>query len=180
MADRVVIDASVAVALVREESGSPIARGLVTSWTGSGSELLVPSHFWLEVTWALTRRPDPTSAVAVEALIALDRLGLRTFELDRPLLLLVIEGVAQFRLSTYDAAYLALAQSTDSRLATLDRRLAVAAVRAGITVEPDPPTRLAEDRGAYGSEVHTRVDWAHSAVVGAHIAELRRRAIAGA
>lgn len=176
MADRVVVDASVAVAGLLEESGTEAARRLASGWASKRAELLVPSHFWIEVTNALVRRRGWTAAAAVEGLIALDLLGAHTVELDRPVLLLALDTMERFGLSSYDAMYVALAQSTEARLATLDRRLAQAATQAGLEVEPGGPMRLAEDRAPYAATEAVRPSWASSAVVGRHIAELRRRA----
>ena len=179
MPDRVVIDASVAVAVLVEESGSQAVRTMIRGWAGSRAELLVLSHFWIEVTNALVRRHGWTPAAVVEGFIVLDELGARTVESDRPLLLLAIDHMERFGLSAYDAVYVALAQSTEARLATLDHRLAQAAVEAGLLVDPDRPTRLAEDRAIYTATRQTRPSWAGSAVVGRHLAELRHHALTG-
>jgi len=77
------------------------------------------------------------------------------------------------RLSAYDAIYLALALSTDSRLATLDRRLAEAAGDAGLLIGD---ARVSEPRSAYRADADSYAGWSHTAIVGAHIAELRRQA----
>ena len=177
MADRVVVDASVAIAYMLDEVGTPFARAAVAQWTASSDELLVPSHFWIEVTHAvLGRRRLPPDEV-VGYLVELDRLGVRTIEVDRPLLLLAIDQMVRSGLSAYDAIYLSLALSTDARLATLDRRLAEAAGDAGILIGP---TGIAEPRARYGPGRETYSGWTHSAIVGAHIAELRRKALAEA
>lgn len=176
MADRVVIDASVALAVLLDESGTEAARRVAGRWASTRAELLVPSHFWIEVTNALVRRGGRTSAAAIEGLVVLDGLGARTVEPDRPVLLLAIDAMERFGLSAYDAVYLSLAQSTEARLATLDGRLARAATQAGVVVEPGGPMRLAEERAPYAATEAVRPSWASSAVVGRHIAELRRRA----
>jgi hypothetical protein len=80
------------------------------------------------------------------------------------------------RLSGYDAVYLALTMALDARLATLDDRLADAAGDRALRLgrgrraisEPDAPYGRPEALAA----------WAHSAVIGAHIAKLRARALA--
>lgn len=177
MPDRIVIDASVAIALLRQETGSWEARRLVTDWTSSGADLLVPSHFWVEVTNVLMRRLGQSVEATIEGLVALDGIGVQTVELDRPLLLLSINAMGRFGLSGYDAMDLALARSTHARLATFDERLASAAIAFGLLVEPEPPTRISEEGPAYGTV--SQPDWAYSAVVGRHIAELRQRAMVG-
>lgn len=180
MADRVVVDASFALAYLLDESGTPAARAAVALWSGSSANLLVPSHFWIEVTNALVRRRALSPADVVAEFVDLDDLGLTTIEPDRPLLLLAIDQMVRSGLSAYDAIYLALALSTDARLATLDRRLAEAAGDVGILVGSDGTGRISDERATYGAGRETYVGWAHTAVVGAHIAELRRKALADA
>lgn len=179
VADRVVIDASVALAYLTPEVGSQAAKDAITGWLGSATELLVPSHFWLEVTNRLARRSgvDPQEVVAM--FVDLDLLALTTVELNRPLLLLVIDQMVRSGLTAYDAIYLALALSTDSQLATLDQRLAAAAGDVGLLIGSDRGHGLAESRAAYRPTNEQYTGWTHSAVVGAHIADLRRRALDG-
>jgi len=174
--DRVVIDASVALAYLREEVGTAAAKAAVAAWTDSSTELLVPSHFWIEVTNSLVRRHSQPPSAVVEHFVDLDVIGVRTVEPDRPALLLAIDQMVRSDLSAYDAMYLALALSMDARLATLDRRLAVAAGEQGVLIGSSGKG-LAERRAAYSAPRETYAGWSHSAIVGAHIAELRRRAL---
>lgn len=175
VADRVVIDASVAVAFLTKEVHTHHATSAIGAWRASATELLVPSLFWLELTNVLVGRKGISPEGVIAAFIDLDNLGLRTIESDRPLLLLATNEMVRAQLSAYDAVYLALALSTGSRLATLDRVLAQAAGDAGILIGS---TGVSEPRVAYRTDAYP--GWAHSAVVGAHIAELRRRALAEA
>jgi len=168
----------VALACLRNEVGTAAARAAVAGWNDSSTELLVPSHFWIEVTNTLIRRHARPPADVVEALVYLDELGVRTDEPDRPQLLLAIDHMVRAGLSAYDAMYLALALSMDARLATLDRRLAEAAGEAGLLIGP-AGKGLAESLGGYCSTRETHAGWSYSAIVGAHIAELRRKAAAG-
>jgi len=177
MADRFVVDASVALAYLLEERGTAAVRSTVTQWTGVAAELLVPSHFWLEVTNSLTQRHAQPPAEVVADLVNLDELGLTTIEPDRPLLLLALDRMVRSQLSAYDAIYLALALATESKLATLDRRLAEAAGTAGMLIGS---TRVSEHRAAYRAVREDYAGWSHTAIVGAHIAELRRKALAEA
>lgn len=175
MAERVVVDASIAISLLVPESTRPTVRGLVRRWADHAAELIVPTHFWLEVTNVLSRRYGRPPQTTIEDLILLDGLGLRTLEADRPLLLLAIDAMALHELTAYDALYLALAQSTGAALATLDRSLAGAAGAAGVRVEPADDTRLAEHRAVYTAGDTADAVWLRSAVAGQHIAELRRQ-----
>lgn len=176
VAERVVIDASVALARLLEERSTPTSQALLRAWTEAGNDLLVPSHFWLEVSNVLMRR-HWTAAQTVEGLVALDKLGITTIQSDRTSLLLALDPMERRGLSAYDAVYLALAQSMNARLGTLDRRLAQVAMDAGVVVESDPPTRLAEDSGTYNAAVPQRPSWIRSAAVGRHLAELRQGAL---
>lgn len=169
------VDASVAVAFLRDEIGTPPARAAVATWAETSRELLVPSHFWLELGNVLVGRYRQPPTVVVEHFVDLDALGIRTIEPDRPLLLLAIDEMLRFRLSAYDAIYLALALSTDSKLATLDRRLAEAAGDAGLLIGSGG---VSESLVGYQTASEDYTGWAHTAAVGAHIAELRRRTLA--
>lgn len=178
MAETIVIDASVAIALVREERQTPVVEAAARGWTARRMAVMVPSHFWAEVVNVLVRRYRLSQADVIDALATLDQLAIETIELDRPTLLLALAPMSQAGLSAYDALYLALAISTESLLATLDRRLADAAGSRAILVAEDDPHRLAETRLADGQETKRELSWVRSAAVGGYIAELRRRAIA--
>lgn len=180
MADRVVVDASVALASLFDEVGSAAAKAAMAHWIGSSADLLVPSHFWIEITHVLGRRRGFSPAEVVAELVDLDNLELTTIEVDRPLLLLAIDRMVRSRLSAYDVIYLALALSTDSKLATLDRRLAEAAGDAGLLIGSAGTDRVSERKAGYPVDNETYAGWSHSAIVGAHIAELRRKALAEA
>ena len=177
MAERVVLDASVAIAHLRDEVGTPATRAAVAAWTNSRAELVVPAHFWIEIANVLVgrRRLDPAEMVA--HLVDLDDMGLRTVEPDRPLLLLAIDQMVRHGLSAYDAMYLALALSTESKLATLDRRLAEAAGSAGMLIGS---TGVSEAQAEYQAPSEDYSGWSRTAIVGRHIAELRRQALAEA
>lgn len=175
MVDRFVIDASVAVAYLVDEVGSLPAQAAIADWQTRSAKLVVPSHFWLEVTNALVRGNGFSPAEVVAELVDMDVLELTTIEPDRPLLLLAIDQMVRKGLTAYDAIYLALALATDARLATLDRRLAAAAGNAGMLIGA---AGIAEPVADYLPDAETNAGWTHSAVVGAHIAELRRRALA--
>lgn len=178
MPERVVIDASFALAYLLDESFTQTARAAVSEWRTSASELLVPSHFWIEITNSLVRAHAQPPADVIEDYVNLDDLGLRTVEPDRPLLLLAIDQMVRSGLTAYDAIYLALALSTEATLATLDGRLAQAAATAGLPVQPPGQPRASESHVAYGSTRPVYAGWSHTAIVGAHIAELRRQALA--
>jgi predicted nucleic acid-binding protein len=145
----VVLDASVAIALVRSEVTSRRARQLIDTWTLSGTELVAPSLLWLEVANALVPR-SPSPGATLEALHVIERLGVRTVHLERPLLVLAVGHSHAHGLTPYDAVYLALAESEDGRLATADRALATAAGDRAILVTADS-TDVHESPATYGT-----------------------------
>jgi predicted nucleic acid-binding protein len=164
MPDRLVVDASVAVGILLREPGSEEVHGRLAG--AAGGELLVPEHFWLEVTNGLVRRYACKPNDVVAALRELDEMQLVTVALDRPAILHGLELMARHGLTAYDAAYLALAEVTDAQLLTLDRRLAEAAGDRS-AVRPRPRTH--EGVEPYGSPIAVP-DWtAH----GRYLAELR-------
>ena len=128
---RLVLDASVAVALVREERISQRAWHLVADGTRMGTELVAPSLLWLEVANVLVPR-SPSPSATVEALHRIERLGVRTVQPDQALLLLSIGYAHAWRLTPYDGLYLALAETEGARLVTADRALATAAGPRGV------------------------------------------------
>ena len=109
----VVMDASVAIAIVRAEPEGQAAESMISGLTVAGTRIVVPSHFWLEVINALlTRRHWPGEHV-LEAIHALDQFGFETRELDRGLIILSLDIGERHRLTSYDAAYVALAMSME-------------------------------------------------------------------
>ena len=104
-------------------------------------DVKVPTFFWLEIGNRLIRLLDVAGEQVLEGIVRLEALGLRTIEMDRSLRLLAIHLAQRFRLSTYDALYLALADTSDLPLATLDGRLATAAASLGRRYGDDPGVR---------------------------------------
>jgi len=98
--------------------------------------LLVPEIFWVEVTNILVRRYGQPMDTVLDAVAELDRLGLRSVHTNRGGLLSSIALMIEHGLSAYDATYLALAESTDADLLTLDRRLAAAAGTRAVELDP--------------------------------------------
>ena len=164
MPERLVIDASAALGILLRERGSEAVQVRLAG--ALDGELLVPEHFWLEVTNVLLRRYGHTPDDVVAALRELDELQFVTVVLDRPAILHGLELMARHGLTAYDAAYLALAEVTDAQLLTLDARLAVAAGDRS-TTRPRPLAH--EDAEPHGSPV-AGPDWT---VHGRYLAELR-------
>jgi predicted nucleic acid-binding protein len=126
-----VVEASVALAIVRQERGSDTAAAVLRD----AAELVVPELFWLEVVNVLLRRHGLPPEVVVEAIRELDELELTTVQLDRPTLLLALDQAARSGLTACDAVYLALAEAADLDLLTLDVRLAAAAGPRAVTLD---------------------------------------------
>ena len=165
-ASPIVLDASVAIAIIRREPARPTLVGVLRDAAVGRFDRLVPDHFWLEVANVLVRRYGVTAEEAVDRLRDVDEFGLRSIRIDRPLLLVALDLQARFGLSAYDAAYLALAETEDARLLTLDGRLALAAGPRAVGLPGLTQERLSEEPAAYGEPV----DWAR---FGAYLAQLR-------
>jgi len=146
----IVLDASVALSIIRGERAASVVGEALRGWLRNGDRLVVPAHFWLEIVNALSARHGAKSASIVEAIHLLDTFDLETMDLDRPHLLLVVDVMERHGLSGYDAMYLVLAESLGARLATLDRRLAA---RAGDrAIRFDRAHEIHETRAAYAAE----------------------------
>jgi predicted nucleic acid-binding protein len=165
----IVFDASAAIALIRREPAWPAIAEVLRVSAREVVQLLAPEAFWLEVVNVLVRRHGLPPSEVVEALRELDDLGVDSVRIDRPLLLVTIDLQARFGLSAYDAAYLALAESEDARLLTLDHQLIRAAGARAIRLPGVAEGRLSEEPAAYGEPV----DWAR---FGAYLARLRAEA----
>lgn len=162
----IVLDASAAIALIRREPAAPTLDEILRRAVREAVRLLAPEAFWLEIANVLARRYGLTPNELVEALRETDDLGIDTIPMDRPLLLVTIDLLARDQLSAYDAAYLALAETEDARLLTLDRRLALAVGPRAIRTPGLGLDRLAEAPAPYGEAI----DWAR---FGPYLARLR-------
>ncbi len=165
----IVLDASVAVAIIRREPSRPTLLAVLRETATGRGDRVVPDHFWLEVANVLIRRYGVTPAEAVEQLRVIDDFDLRSIRIDRPFLLVTLDLQARFGLSSYDAAYLALAETEDARLMTLDGRLALAAGPRAVHLPGLTQERLSEEPALYGDPI----DWAR---FGPYLAELRAAA----
>lgn len=154
MADRLVLDATVALAIIEgERGGGTIARELRTH-VAAGGELVVAEPFWLEVVNVLHRRYRRPLADVLDSVQALDELGVRSIAMDRPLTLLALELASRHGITAYDAASVAVALAEDARFLTLAEPAAAAhRAEAGSRREPSAAWSA---HGAYLARVRSR------------------------
>lgn len=167
----VVVDASAALMLVLDEPGAPAVYEQLAAWRRAATPLYVPSYFWLEIANAVLVGRRMPAAMAFEIVQRLDDFGLETAEITRPLLLLAIHHAERHGLTTYDSAYLALAETLDVPLYSADTRLLAA---AGDRAHPASSRRsqLSELPAPYGSSS----TWPAYGELSAFLASLRVKA----
>lgn len=165
----IVLDASVAIAIVRHEEAANAARASIARWISAGRPLVVPSHFWLEVANVLFRRHRWSGREVLTAVHDLEELGVETVEPGPGARLLMIDAAERFGLSSYDAQYLAVAEELDGDLAAFDAALAAAA--GPRTIEIGTRGRVSERGPAY----ERPVTWPRYAAISVYIATLRAR-----
>ncbi len=172
----IICDASVAIAWLLEEAAPTWVEGLREPVAEHRLDVMVPTLFWLEVGNRLTREPEVTDEQVLEGVLRLEALGIETVEMDRPLRVMAVQLARRHRLSIYDAVYLALAETSDLPLATLDGRLADAAMELGRRYGSTAPSSGARHRAHEAPEAYgTRrpADPVSLAALGAYLAELR-------
>lgn len=135
---RFVLDASVAVAWVAGTPVDPYAANVQAHVT-SGWRAVIPPLWQLEVANGLLmieRRGTLTAADADRGLLDLEAFLASRAEVDQtPVAMRQVANLARaFQLTVYDAAYLELAERERLPLATLDKGLRAAAVKAGVAL----------------------------------------------
>lgn len=128
MKDTVVVDTSIAIKWVLQESDSDIAETMLIEWSSNGVVILAPALLTYEVTNALYKKAhkdEITFEMAKEALTKVLLSGVvLNFSQDSNLGRRAIELARQFGLpATYDAHYLALAEREGCELWTADTRM---------------------------------------------------------
>ena len=171
----VVMDASAAIGILRDEPLGPALAEVVRGVVADGGTIVVPAHFWLEVANVLRTRHKESGHAIVEAIHKIDTFGPMTIDLDRSQLLLVIDAMERHGLSGYDATYLVLARTLDAMLLTQDKRLNGAAGSLAIPLPGDH--RLGEDRAPYLTDREARPTWPDYSELSAFLSKLRADAI---
>jgi predicted nucleic acid-binding protein len=167
----IVIDASVVLARLLKEPEAPEIARAMDEWVAEDRSLLVPAYFWLEVIDRIRRVPGTNGERMLATVHRLDSFGIQTVESSRPMLIQVIDRVERHGLTPYDAMYLALADTVDGRLATLDRTLATAAGPRAITFGDGP--RLHDAPATYEHDM----TWPNYKHASAYLARLRAEAL---
>jgi predicted nucleic acid-binding protein len=162
-----VVDASAALKLLREEPGRAEVRQHLRERALAGNRIMVPPLLWLEIVNVLALRHRYPPDAIVEAIYELEQVGIATADVGRPGVLAVIDAVGRFGLTAYDAAYLVLAESADASLITADARLASAAGDRAILVGTEGG--VAEASAIYA----TGPSWANWKGAAAYLGELR-------
>lgn len=170
----VVIDASAALAWLLDEPEASEIEMVLVQWASSRRTLLVPAHFWLEVINRIRRVPGANGERMLATVHRLDSFGIQTVDSSRPMLIQVIDRVERHGLTPYDAMYLALAETVDGQLATLDSTLATVAGSRAITLGQG--RRLHDATAPYEHEV----TWPNYKHASAYLARLRAETAAGA
>lgn len=168
----VVIDASVAIAIILREPRAEAAVRTIRDWSTSRRHRVVPNLFWYELVNGLGRRHGFSGQQILDAIYQTERFGFRTVNPDRGTLMLVVDRVERLGLSSYDALYLATAESLRADLATFDRRLAAAAGARAISF--DDGHRLHEPPAVYEHDV----TWPRYKEASAYLAKLRSDTLA--
>ncbi|GAC1663217.1 MAG: type II toxin-antitoxin system VapC family toxin [Candidatus Limnocylindrales bacterium] len=130
-----VVDASMALSWCFEDEATPASDEVLHRLLLEGG--IAPAHWPLEI--ANSMRFAASSGRVTQPAIARARsivtdLPIDVLPVDTPTALGLIDPAQRHNLTAYDAAYLVLADVRGLGLATLDRRLAAACLKAGVAV----------------------------------------------
>lgn len=132
------VDASVALKWVVGEPDSDAAADLLTELGSGPLSLVAPDHLVGEVGNGLRKRVAQKILTTTEATDALDALGDLGLELvsDSTRWFRCLTASLTWRVTTYDALYVLLAQDLEAELITADARLVDAGMRHDLPVRP--------------------------------------------
>jgi len=172
MKERLVVDASVLIAIVRAEPGQVDLQRILVERKRAGVALIAPVGLWLELVNSLVRRHRTGGDRVLQAIKEIDDFGIDLVDTGRPLLILTLDLAERFGLTSCDASYLVVAIAEDADLLTLDGDLALAAGDRAVPVG-DPP-RLHETSAVYEHDVA----WPRYREASSYLAKLRAEALA--
>ena len=136
LAGTVVIDASVALAVVLAEPATVHAREIVAASASGGVRLVAPQHWLFEcanICWKYARRGLLLEVEAVAAFASIRDIGVALIDTS----VLTEHAIAlalMHKISTYDALYVATAQYVDGTFVTADHKLVDAVHRSSLDV----------------------------------------------
>lgn len=121
----IVLDASVALKwFVADEPQKDEALAVLDDLANRPQEYLVPELFMNEILAVLCRLPGATTEKVAEALSLIERLGLRRVGNGHEVLSRAVGYAISWRLTGYDAVYVALASLVGGIWLTADARAA--------------------------------------------------------
>jgi len=128
-----VLDASIVVRWFAPEGDADdaVAERMLRQLARRSRDFVVPELLGYEVVAVLVRKLRSADLVA-RAMRRLDRFGLRRVRLDPPLVEATGRLALRFRVTGYDAAYLAVAEALGGRWLTLDAAAHARVVRSGL------------------------------------------------
>jgi predicted nucleic acid-binding protein len=135
-----VLDASVALSWLLDDAGAgqAYATSALRALEAPGAQALVPSIWGLELASVIAKAESGGRLPEARTSRFLETLSLLPIATDRwtaeHALRETLQFTRRYRLSSYDAAYLELAQRLSLPLATLDDDLRRAARRAGVAI----------------------------------------------
>ncbi len=121
--DQIVIDASVFVKLISDETYSDKAYEIRDAYISKKLDILVPSLFPYEVLNALKYSKAFNELELENAADAIEDYGFGNFEMNREFGKLIAKLVTKYNITVYDASYVALATMIKSELYTTDQKL---------------------------------------------------------
>lgn len=121
----VVLDASVVLKwfLLQGEKGIEKARGYQKDHLEEKLEIVVPELVFYEVGNVLITKPGAEKEDVEEALEILHRLNLKVFQINQSSERIALGLCQKYKISFYDAAYVALAKLLRALMITADQKL---------------------------------------------------------
>jgi predicted nucleic acid-binding protein len=127
-----VVDASVVLAwLLRDPVSQPFQQILDDHITGR-DPAVAPELLWYEVANVLARGTDLGAEAATEGYARFEALEVETYGLGPTEYDQALRFALRYRITVYDASYLALAQALGVRFVTADRKLARKVAALGV------------------------------------------------